>query len=99
MFVMILLIRARAMTYASDRALAAKLNRRFGDSTEKVSAQDIQELSREQSAETSADAGRKQPRPSIVRHIPPFIPSHDIPRGILFAVQMFITYLLMLAVM
>jgi len=34
-----------------------------------------------------------------IRTIPPFIAEHDIPRGILFALQMFLGYLLMLAVM
>jgi copper transporter 1 len=30
---------------------------------------------------------------------PPFIPSHDIPRGLLFTLQAFVGYMLMLAVM
>lgn len=33
------------------------------------------------------------------RTIPPFIAAHDIPRGILFALQMTVMYLLMLAIM
>jgi copper transporter 1 len=47
----------------------------------------------------------RKPSPSIpprlprLRAVPPFIAGHDIPRGILYAFQMFIGYLLMLAVM
>ncbi|KAH9921949.1 Ctr copper transporter [Epithele typhae] len=37
--------------------------------------------------------------PSATRTYPPFIPSHDIPRGALFAFQALLYYLLMLAVM
>jgi solute carrier family 31 (copper transporter), member 1 len=33
------------------------------------------------------------------RTIPPFIAAHDVPRGILYSLQMFMMYLLMLAVM
>lgn len=41
--------------------------------------------------------GRRLPRP--LRTVPPFIPSHDIPRGALFAFQALLYYVLMLAVM
>jgi len=41
----------------------------------------------------------RPPRMPSLRTIPPFIAEHDIPRGILFAFQMFLGYLLMLAVM
>ena len=41
----------------------------------------------------------RPPRLPHLRTIPPFIAEHDIPRGILFALQMFLGYLLMLAVM
>ncbi len=41
--------------------------------------------------------GRRLQRP--IRTIPPFIPSHDIPRGALFAFQALLYYVLMLAVM
>ncbi|KAM5538233.1 hypothetical protein V8D89_008120 [Ganoderma adspersum] len=41
--------------------------------------------------------GRRLPRP--IRTFPPFIPSHDIPRGALFAFQALLYYVLMLAVM
>jgi copper transporter 1 len=34
-----------------------------------------------------------------MRTIPPFIAAHDIPRGILYAAQMLVSYLLMLAIM
>ncbi|TEB39304.1 hypothetical protein FA13DRAFT_1770243 [Coprinellus micaceus] len=34
-----------------------------------------------------------------IRTIPPFVPSQDIPRGIMYAFHMFVGYLLMLAVM
>ncbi|KDR84761.1 hypothetical protein GALMADRAFT_131553 [Galerina marginata CBS 339.88] len=36
---------------------------------------------------------------SRFRTITPFIPAHDIPRGLLYALQMLIVYLLMLAIM
>ncbi|TFK88567.1 hypothetical protein K466DRAFT_66691 [Polyporus arcularius HHB13444] len=44
-------------------------------------------------------------QPSVIRArrsprtIPPFIPSHDVPRGVLFALQALLYYALMLAVM
>ena len=41
----------------------------------------------------------RPPRLPHLRTIPPFIAEHDIPRGVLFALQMFLGYLLMLAVM
>ncbi|PPR01179.1 hypothetical protein CVT24_006055 [Panaeolus cyanescens] len=89
--------RARAMTAASERAFSERLNRTTGDSTGKATAPtDIQELSRGDSLDAPKSS---RGRLSFVRHIPPFVPSHDIPRGILFGLQMLITYLLMLAVM
>ncbi len=36
---------------------------------------------------------------SRTRNVPPFIAAHDVPRGILFALQMLIMYTLMLAIM
>lgn len=39
----------------------------------------------------------KSPRPP--RTLPPFIASHDVPRGVLFALQALLGYVLMLAVM
>ncbi|KAI1797680.1 Ctr copper transporter family-domain-containing protein [Ganoderma leucocontextum] len=44
-----------------------------------------------------SQSARRLQRP--IRTIPPFIPSHDIPRGALFAFQALLYYVLMLAVM
>ncbi len=45
-------------------------------------------------SQPSAVRARRSPRT-----IPPFIPSHDVPRGVLFALQALLYYALMLAVM
>lgn len=60
----------------------------------------IQEVNVQQS---KAPASSNSPQARTVkprrRTIPPFVVSHDVPRGILYAVQMLISYLLMLAIM
>jgi hypothetical protein len=43
---------------------------------------------------TTSNAVRIRPR-----LVPPFIPMHDIPRGILHGVQSLLSYILMLAIM
>jgi hypothetical protein len=42
---------------------------------------------------------RSPPIESIKRFIPPFIPAHDITRGVMFAAQTLLGYLFMLTVM
>jgi solute carrier family 31 (copper transporter), member 1 len=51
------------------------------------------------SEEDKASAGSSSSRKRRVRRVMPFIPSHDLPRGAVFAFQALIGYLLMLAVM
>ncbi|KAI0374383.1 hypothetical protein BV20DRAFT_961534 [Pilatotrama ljubarskyi] len=38
-------------------------------------------------------------RVRVARTVPPFVPSHDLPRGVLYAFHTLLTYALMLAVM
>ena len=61
---------------------------------------EIQEINGQQSnlpaLSSSHQAKTVKPRR---RTIPPFIFSHDVPRGVLYAAQMLISYLLMLAIM
>lgn len=49
----------------------------------------------------SLAANTKGPRPPLLSHrsLPPFILSHDLPRGAIFALQSLLAYALMLAVM
>ncbi|KAH7883903.1 Ctr copper transporter [Phlebopus sp. FC_14] len=53
----------------------------------------------EEALPSTKPAGAKIPIRSSARLIPPFIPSHDVPRGIIQAVQSMFSYVLMLAVM
>ncbi|KAF8971571.1 Ctr copper transporter, partial [Flammula alnicola] len=65
----------------------------------------VQEISREESSNLvdpnllEAPECKTVAMKSLLRTVMPFIPAHDLPRGILYALQMFIMYLLMLAVM
>jgi copper transporter 1 len=51
------------------------------------------------SKEGSTEASRDGPIPTRKRRIPPFVPSHDIPRGVIQAMQSTFSYAFMLAVM
>jgi len=72
------------------------------DSTEtkELMRDGIQEIN-EQQSKAPADSNGPQARTVKPRRrtIPPFVVAHDVPRGILYAVQMLVSYLLMLAIM
>jgi len=61
---------------------------------------EIQEINEQHSKSPALSSSHQvktvKPR---TRTIPPFIFSHDVPRGVLYAAQMLISYLLMLAIM
>jgi copper transporter 1 len=60
----------------------------------------IQEINEQQSKSPALSNGpRARTVKSRSRTIPPFIVAHDVPRGILYATQMLVSYLLMLAIM
>jgi copper transporter 1 len=51
------------------------------------------------SKEDSTEASRDGPIPARRQHVPPFVPSHDIPRGVIQAMQSTFSYAFMLVVM
>ena len=51
------------------------------------------------SKEDTIEASRDDPVPARRRLVPPFVPSHDIPRGVIQAMQSTFSYALMLAIM
>jgi copper transporter 1 len=98
------LLRALDLTTSHDLAVASqrispssKIN---STETHELMRDGIQEINEQQS---KAPAGSNSPQARTVkprmRTIPPFVVAHDVPRGILYAVQMLVSYLLMLAIM
>ncbi|OCH96597.1 hypothetical protein OBBRIDRAFT_809092 [Obba rivulosa] len=67
-------------------------------SKEKTSV-DIEEVDTQSLPSKPGEKGPLLPERRFPRTIPPFIPTHDIPRGALYAVQAVLGYALMLAVM
>jgi len=71
------------------------------DSTEVIQPVEngVQEINKQQSTPPVSTVLQFRTVKSRSRTIPPFIAAHDVPRGILYAAQMLVLYLLMLAIM
>ncbi|KAF8168331.1 copper transporter [Crassisporium funariophilum] len=90
--------RALALTSHRDQTLSDRKapDNQDSESLEKSRGvqEDVQEIGRVNTTALAMGTSR-----SRLRTITPFIPAHDIPRGILYALQMLLMYILMLAVM
>jgi copper transporter 1 len=87
------------LTCMCGRALAI-ISRRSAESDTPQSCDDS-EKSMDVDAQTGAQGVSRIPSrlPRSARMIAPFIPAHDIPRGVVHTLQAFLSYTLMLAVM
>ncbi|KAI0651640.1 Ctr copper transporter [Trametes meyenii] len=97
-------MRGVAEGYWKRRALALMTDDMTGSSCHTPSSlepstlkrpSDIEEIKVNELSLRGAVVGRSR----SLRSVPPFIPSHDIPRGVLYAFQATLSYALMLAVM
>lgn len=90
--------RAFALTAAHDRAVAPHIARDSDDKAGLVQT-DIEELSLSRQLSGNPVQQKSVTMKSRLRTGTPFILAHDILRGVLYALQMLVIYLLMLAVM
>ncbi|KIM48433.1 hypothetical protein M413DRAFT_440165 [Hebeloma cylindrosporum] len=96
--------RALDLTASHDLSVASQRispsSKTDSSETKELMIDGIQEIS-EQQLQPPAIASGSQGRTvkSRSRTIPPFIVAHDVPRGILYAAQVLVVYLLMLAIM
>jgi len=92
-------MRAVLEAHWRKRALAI-ISRRSAESDTPQSCDDS-EKSMDVDAQTGAQGVSRIPSrlPKSARMIAPFIPAHDIPRGVVHTLQAFLSYTLMLAVM
>ncbi|KAF9229663.1 hypothetical protein BS17DRAFT_771761 [Gyrodon lividus] len=93
--------RARALGLVLKHHSASRLQSSNGAEADKVKSQDPGDVISiaEEALQTNESSGTVAPVRMSPRLIPPFIPSHDIPRGIIQAIQTTFSYALMLAVM
>jgi len=99
--VFLLSSRALALTTARDQIVTTRrVSPNSSPEMDKGSLlQDsVEQISRTPSTD-SPSARKATIMKSRTRTIPPFIFAHDVPRGLLFGLQMLVSYLLMLAVM
>lgn len=96
------------MTVVNDTTYSALTSRSSGKADGAEHHTEKSAASAKESEATDADVDSLQAssaerrsllRRSQTRSAPPFIASHDIPRGLLFAFQALLAYILMLAVM
>ncbi|KAF9557846.1 hypothetical protein CPC08DRAFT_736595 [Agrocybe pediades] len=93
--------RAFALTTARDQVVSGhKVAPSSSSDTDKAAftLDGVEQVSRTPSA-TSGSVPKARNLKSRTRTVPPFILAHDLPRGLLFGLQILVSYLLMLAIM
>lgn len=97
------LLRALDLTISHDLSVASQRispsSKIDSTETKEEMGDGIQEINEQQSKASISNGSQARTVKSRSRTIPPFIAAYDVPRGILYAVQMLVSYLLMLAIM
>ncbi|CAL1696525.1 unnamed protein product [Somion occarium] len=86
----------QALALMSNKAAS---NRGACTSESKGKTTDVQEVDIDSLPSQESENRSRVSNPRSARVIPPFIPSHDLTRGVVFALQALLMYVLMLAVM